>query len=435
MTTTTVAPSSRLTVRRRRTPAPPSRCKLAGRLVGEQHPRQVGERDARSHPLLLAAGHLSAAAVGAVRRIRAAVLRRRPAAPHPETRVHRGGEGQAIHRATTAPYSDSECHRSTELDLSPITPGHPPGIVRAPARYPSPAMRNPSPCCSSCSWPCSVRVWPDVVTKSIVYVVVSDSGIGLDGPRRRRLDRAPEAGVALDAAARGLELGRQHREGRLRVGRHEREVVLDEGPHRRGGPARRVGRAGLGGRLVTGGRALARAVAGALGRGVEVGSCDALGEASLRPASLGSSSRGHSSHAPRPATRTSATSAATQPRDRPRVVSAAGLGAGRRGGCRCLVGGRRRRGGRSRPGGRAGRGAAVLRRWRRWSGGHHGRGLVVATGRRGASDRSPRARRRRSSRTFATGQRCAGSLTSIAASSPAAGWSSGSRGGSSWTIL
>ena len=34
---------------------------------------------------------------------------------------HRGGESQTIHRATTAPYSDNECHRSTELDLSPIT--------------------------------------------------------------------------------------------------------------------------------------------------------------------------------------------------------------------------------------------------------------------------------------------------------------------------
>ncbi len=50
-----------------------------------------------------------------------AVLRRRPAPAYPETRERRGGESQAIHSATTAFYSDNECHRSTELDLSPIT--------------------------------------------------------------------------------------------------------------------------------------------------------------------------------------------------------------------------------------------------------------------------------------------------------------------------
>ncbi len=53
-------------------------------------------------------------------RPRPAVLRRRPAPAHRETRQHRGGQSQAIHSAPTAPYSDNECHRSTEVDLSPI---------------------------------------------------------------------------------------------------------------------------------------------------------------------------------------------------------------------------------------------------------------------------------------------------------------------------
>ena len=45
------------------------------------------------------------------------------------------------------------------------------------------------------------------------------------------------------------------------------------------------------------------------------------------------------------------------------------------------------------------------------------------------------AMRRSSSRTRSTGQRWAGSLAIVAASRAASGWSAGSRGGSSWTIL